>query len=461
MHVAQELQISNHVSLMLSGILHIVVLDIYRYIPHNLVIMYITAIPNRGSPPAILLRESYREHGKVKTRTLANLSKLPPTVIETLRLSLKGQTRVPAEHQFQIHESRPHGHIQAVLAAMRRLGLPQLLATRPCRERELVLALLAARILQPRSKLATARWLHSTTLPEELGLGEFDEDDLYAAMDWLRQAQPRIECKLAARHLREDGVAMFDLSSTYVEGAHCPLAAFGYSRDRKRGRKQINFGLLTDADGTPVSVSVFRGEVGDPATLMPQVTTLQHRFGLERFVLVGDRGMLTQTHVAALRDGTGVDWVTALRSPAIHALVEARAIQMDLFDERGLFELTHPDYPGERLVACRNPQLEKRRKAKREALLEATVERLEAIQVRVAAGRLTAPDKIGVAVGKVIDKSKVGKHFLWTSPTGASHSRSMSREWRARRRWTASTSSAPVSRPPGCRRRRQCSSTNG
>ena len=373
--------------------------------------MYIASVPNRGSPPALLLRESYRERGKVKTRTLANLSKLPPDAVEALRRALKGQTLVPAEQQFQIHESRAHGHGQAVLGALRRLDLPRLLASRACPERERVLALIIARILEPRPKLATARWLRTTTVPEMLGLGDFDEDDLYAAMDWLLRRQPRIERRLAARHLCEDGLALFDLSSTYVEGEQCELAAFGYSRDGKWGRKQVNFGLLTDAAGVPVASSVFRGDVSDPNTLMPQVAMLRERFGLERFVLVGDRGMLTQAHVSALRDGQ-MDWITALRSSALRPLVEARAIQLDLFDETGLFELAHPDYPGERLVACRNPQLAKRRAAKRQALLEATVRRLQAVQARVAAGRLKAPDKIGVAVGKVIDRNKVGKHFV-------------------------------------------------
>ena len=374
--------------------------------------MYITAIPNRGSPPAILLRESYRLHGQVKTRTLANLSKLPPEAIEVLRLSLKGQALVPVERQFQIHGARSHGHIQAVLTAMRRLGLPQLLATRPCRERELILALLAARILRPGSKRTIARWLHTTTLPEMLDLGAFDEDDLCAAMDWLLKAQPRIERKLAARHLCADGVVMLDLSSVYVEDVHSSPEAFGDSRDGKKERKRINFGLLADADGTPVAVSVFGDEVRGLDTLMPQVTILRRRFGLKRFVLVGDRGMPTQAHVAALHASAGVDWITELRLPAIRRLVEERAIQMDLFDERGLFELTHPDYPGERLVACRNPQRAERRKAKREASLAATAKRLEAVRARVAAGQLKAPDGIGVAVGMVIDKDKVGKHFL-------------------------------------------------
>ena len=373
--------------------------------------MYIASIPNRGSPPAILLRESYREDGKVKTRTLSNLSKVPPEAVDVLRRVLKGEILVPAEQQFQILESRAHGHGQAVLDALRRLDLPRLLASRPCPERDLVLAMIIARVLEPRPKLATVRWLQSTTVPELLGLGEFDEDDLYAAMDWLLRRQPHIERKLAARHLCEEGLALFDLSSTYVEGEQCELAAFGYSRDGKRGRKQVNFGLLTDAEGVPVATSVFRGDVGDPQTLMPQVAMLRERFGLERFVLVGDRGMLTQAHVSALRDG-GLDWITALRSSALRRLVEARAIQMDLFDETGLFELLHPDYPGERLVVCRNPQLAKRRAAKRRDLLEATVRRLEAVQARVLAGRLKAPDRIGVAVGKVIDRNKVGKHFV-------------------------------------------------
>lgn len=376
-----------------------------------IVSMYIAIIPNRNSPPAILLREGYREDGKVKTRTLANLSKLPPEALAVLRQVLKGDKLVKAGDAFEAIASPHHGHVQAVWVAMQRLGFANLIASRPSRQRDLVVAMVAARILEPDSKLATTRWWHTTTLPAMLGVADADEDDLYAAMDWLLKRQDRIEKKLAARHLQDDGLALYDLSSSYFEGVTCPLAALGHNRDGKKGKLQVNYGLLTDRRGIPVSVSVFKGNTGDPRTLLPQVDKVRKDFGIEQFVLVGDRGMIAQKQIDALREIDGVDWIAALRPEAIKKLVTSGAIQMGLFDERNLFELIHPDFPGERLVACRNLELAKRRSRKRKSLLEATVKELEKVRRMVQRGRLHGKDDIGVRVGKVINKYKVGKHF--------------------------------------------------
>jgi transposase len=374
--------------------------------------MFIARVPNRNSPPAFLLRESYRENGKVKTRTLANLSKLPPSAIEALKRSLKGEQLVPLDETLDIIASPHHGHVAAVLKALRQLGLARLVDSRPSRERDLVVAMLAARILAPNSKLATTRWWHDTTLPAELGVSDAEESDLYAALDWLLERQGRIEKKLAARHLGEGGLALYDLSSSYFEGAHCPLAAFGHNRDGKKGKRQVNYGLLANAQGVPVSVSVFQGNMADPKTLLGQVRRVQKTFAISAFAIVGDRGMITQTQIDALQGEDGVDWITALRPTAIRKLLEDEALQLDLFDERNLFELTHPDFPGERLVACRNPELARRRAAKRRSLLEATAEELDKVCGMVERGRLQGRDKIGVRVGKVVDKYKVAKHIL-------------------------------------------------
>jgi len=376
-----------------------------------LVGMYIATIPNRNSPPAILLREGYREGGKVKTRTLANLSKLPPQAVDALRRVLKGEKLVNAADAFEAVASLHHGHVQAVLDAMRQLGLANLIASRPSRQRNLVLAMIAARILEPGSKLATTRWWHSTTLPTLLGVSDADEDELYDAMDWLLERQPLIEKKLAARHLHNDGIALYDLSSSYFEGVTCPLAALGHNRDGKKGKLQVNYGLLTDPRGVPVAVSVFKGNTSDPATLLPHVEKVREEFTIERFVLVGDRGMITQKQIDALGQIDGIDWIAALRPEAIRKLLAGGALQLGLFDERNLFELAHPDFPGERLVACRNPELAKRRAHKRTSLLEATTTELEKVRGMVARGRLCGQDDIGVRVGKVVNKYKVAKHF--------------------------------------------------
>jgi transposase len=375
--------------------------------------MYITAIPNRNSPPAILLREGYREDGKVKTRTLANLSKLPGEAIAVLRQVLEGKTMVPADELFEIVEdgSRTHGHVEAVLAAMRRLGFPGLIHSRPSHQRDLVVAMVAARILKPQSKLATTRWWFSTTLPEMLGLAQVDADELYEAMDWLLERQSDIEKKLASRHLEEGGLALYDLTSSYFEGVTCPLAKLGHNRDGKKGKLQVNYGLLTNPRGIPVAVSVFKGNTGDPKTLLPQVDKMCKEFHLEQFVLVGDRGMITQTQIDALRDIEGCGWITALRPEAINKLLAGGSIQRGLFDERNLFELTHPDFPDERLVACRNPDLAERRSRKRTSMLEATTRELEHVSRMVSRGRLRGKKAIGEEVQKVLKQYKIGKHY--------------------------------------------------
>ena len=396
--------------------MHINAIVAYRLGYYDAIVsrMYIAIVPNRGSPPAILLREGYREAGRVKTRTLANLSKLPANAVAALRQVLKGDTLIKADDAFEVLASPHHGHVQAVLQAMQRLDVAPLIASRPSRQRNLVVAMVVARILAPDSKLATTRWWHVTTVPALLDVADADEDELYTAMDWLLQRQPRIEKKLAARHLHNDGMALYDLSSSYFEGVTCPLAARGHNRDGKKGKLQVNYGLLTDRRGVPVAVSVFKGNIGDPKTWLPQVDTVRMAFGLERCVLVGDRGMIAQTQIDALRTIDGMDWVAALRPEAIRRLVHGGTLQMGLFDERTLFELTHPDFPDERLVACRNPALASRRAHTRTSLLEATVNELETIRRMVARGRLRGQDTIGVRVGKVVSKYKVAKHVRLT-----------------------------------------------
>ena len=374
--------------------------------------MFIARIPNRKSPPAILLRESYRENGKVKTRTLANLSKLPASAIDVLKRSLKGQSLVPLEETLDIVASPHHGHVKAVLQTLCRLGLPRLMDSRPSRERNLVVAMIVARILAPHSKLATTRWWHNTTLPAVLGVQDANESDLYAALDWLLKRQGRIEKKLAARHLAEGGLALYDLSSSYFEGATCPLAAFGHNRDGKKGKRQVNYGLLANSQGVPVAVSVFKGNIADPTTLLGQARRLQKTFAIRSFVIVGDRGMITQTQINALRGEDGVDWITALRPKAVQTLLADGGLQMDLFDERNLFTLTHPNFAGERLVACRNPELARRRAVKRRSLLAATAKALDKVCGMVERGRLQGKDKIGVRVGKVVNQYKMAKHIL-------------------------------------------------
>ncbi|WP_297444399.1 IS1634 family transposase [Acidiferrobacter sp.] len=375
--------------------------------------MHIHIVPNRGSRPTILLRESYREGKKVKKRTIANLSHLPMHQIELLRAVFQGVDLQPAGLGFVVERSQPHGHVEAVHRMMERLGLPGVIAGKPCRERDIVLALIAARIVDPRPKLATTRSWAATTLADTFGVTEADEQDCYVAMDWLLARQDRIQKKWATRHLKADGLVLYDLSSSYFEGTTCPLARRGYSRDGKRGTLQVNYGLMTDDRGCPVAVTVHEGNVADPTTLSPEITRLKDEFGIAQFVMVGDRGMIASQAIEALRE-QGIDWITALKSASIRALVEDKTLQPDLFDETNLCEITHPDYPGERLVACRNPELAKLRRHKREDLLSATEEALRTIQTRVEAGRLKGQDKIGVAVGRVINRYKMAKHFTLT-----------------------------------------------
>ena len=358
-----------------------------------------------------LLRRSYRENGKVKNETLGNLSHLPDALIDIIRRSLQGETFVPASQAFEVVRSRAHGHVQAVAVAMQRLGLASVVASQPSRERDLVLAMVASRIVQPDTKLATSRRWHCSTLAEDFGVVEATENDLYAAMDWLLARQDAIEKKLAARHLREDALVLYDLSSSYFEGSTCPLAKRGYSRDGRPGTLQVNYGLLTDARGCPVAVSVFEGNTSDSLTFLPAVQRVRERFGLAQVVMVGDRGMVSQKAIDELRGQGGIDWITALKSVSIRSLVEQGHLQLGLFDQRNLAEITSPDYPGERLVACRNDALARLRAHKRESLLQSTEALLGLVKASVDAGRLTGQDKIGVQVGKIINRHKVAKHF--------------------------------------------------
>jgi transposase len=378
------------------------------------VVMHVDIIPNRGSRPAYLLRESYREGPRVRKRTLANLSSLPDEQIFAIRAILRGEQLAPAAGLFEAIASRAHGHLQAVRCAMQRLGFAQLIGTRPSAERDLVCAMVAARILAPHTKLATTRWWHTTTLAQEFGVEHADENDLYGAMDWLLERQGVIEQKLAKRHLSEGGWVLYDLSSSYFEGSCCPLAKLGHNRDGKKAKLQVNYGLVTDRRGCPVAVSVFEGNTADSKTLLPQVKRIQADFGIEQMVVVGDRGMISQKAIDEFKRVPGVAWITAMKSAQIRALADEGGLQMGLFDERSLFEFTHPDYPGERLVACRNRQLAQLRAAKRADLLKATAAELDKVCAMVERKKLVGADKIGVRVGRVINKYKVGKHFELT-----------------------------------------------
>lgn len=375
--------------------------------------MYIERVPNRNSPPAVLLRESYREEGKVKTRTLSNLSHLPDDAIELLRSFLKGKKFVDVDDNFTIVEngSPAHGHVEAVMLAMRQLGFTKLISSRKSRQRDLVIAMVAARILKPDSKLATTLWWKDTTLPEILDISDSNEDDLYDAMDWLLYSQQQIEKKLAKRHLENNAIALYDLTSSYFEGVTCPLAARGHNRDGKKGKLQVNYGLLTNRSGIPVSVSVFKGNTGDPKTLMPQIEKMRNEFNFNEFVIVGDRGMLTQKQIDQVRDLDGVDWIGALRPEAIKKLVKQGTVQMGLFDERNLFEVVHPDFPGERLIACRNEALANLRSKTRQSLLDATVKELEKVQRKVLRGRLKGKKIIEERVCKILKNYKIGEYY--------------------------------------------------
>jgi transposase len=381
----------------------------------------VVAVPNRSSPPAILLRESYREGGKVRNRTLANLSAWPAEKVEALRQVLRGASvGPPLEDSFDIERSRPHGHVAAVLGTLRRLKLDEMIGSKPSRNRELCVAMIVARILEPRSKLATASSLEATTLHhtlgELLGVESADEDELYAAMDWLRKRQDRIEDVLARHHLGEGSLVLYDLTSTYFEGRHCSLARLGHARDGKKGKLQIEFGLLTADQGCPVAVEVFEGNIADPKTLAPQIQKLRGRFGLKEIVLVGDRGMITAARIREdLQPLEGIAWITALRAPQIRGLVERGTLQMSLFDEKDLAEIFDPAYPGERLVACKNPLLAAERARKREDLLRATERELAKVgaATKRPKRRLRDPKKIAFRVGQVLGRFKMGKHFRW------------------------------------------------
>jgi hypothetical protein len=375
--------------------------------------MHVAIVPSRqpsGLYRSVLVRQSYREDGKVKHRTLANLSKLPPVAIEAVRAVLRGEPVGPLERSFDIERSVPHGNVLAVLGELRALGLDRMLAARPRRERELALAMIVGRIIRPSSKLALARDLASTSLAALLRLEDAGEDELYAAMDWLLTQQPKVEAALAERHLAHGGLVLYDLTSAYLEGSHCPLAKRGYSRDGKRGLPQIEFGLITDAEGRPVAVDVFEGNVADPMTVAAQVDKVRARFGVSEVVFVGDRGMLTSARIETLK-GTGVGWISALRSDQIAGLVKGGHLQLGLFDERDLAEISSPAFPGERLVVCRNPALATERARKREELLAATERELDRIVAAVRAGRLRSEAAIGERVGRTIGRYKVGKHF--------------------------------------------------
>ena len=383
--------------------------------------MYVTRVPNRGSPPAILLRESYRDGGKVRTRTLANLSRWPAAKIEALRRVLKGETWVAAPERLAVERALPHGHVAAVLGMAKKLGLDRLLPRRPERLARLALALIVARVIEPAAKLATARQLSEATaahsLGAVLGLGAVDEDELYRALDLLGAAQPKIEAALARRHLRNGCLVLYDLTSSWLEGRCCALARFGYSRDRTRDKLQIVFGLLCNAEGCPIAVEVFEGDTADPATLADQVAKLKERFALGRVVLVGDRGMITNARLEKDLKPAGLDWITALRAPAIQALAaDGGPLQLSLFDQRDLAEIASPDYPGERLIVCRNPDLAAERARKRAELLAATEQDLA--RIATATERARAPlrgrDKIALKVGAVLGRRKVAKHFALT-----------------------------------------------
>lgn len=382
--------------------------------------MYIARVPNRSSPPAILLRESYRVGGQVKTRTLANLSRRSEAKIQALSRVLKDEPSAAPAERFEIERALPHGHIAAVLGMARKLGLDRLLPHRPTRLAQLALAMIVARVVAPAAKLATARQLSPATAAHSLGavldLGAVDEDELYLALDLLLAAQPKVETALARRHLKDGCLVLYDLTSSYLEGRRCPLAHHGYSRDGKPGKLQILFGLLCAADGCPVAVEVFDGNLGDPATLAAQVEKLKGRFRLSRVVLVGDRGMITQARIAADLKPAGLDWLTALRAPAIQALAESGPLQLSLFDNRDMGEIQSPDYPGERLIVCRNPALAAERGRKRAELLAATENDLAAIAAAVARPRrpLRGSAKIALRAGAVLNRRKMAKHFALT-----------------------------------------------
>jgi transposase len=384
----------------------------------SLLAMYIEAVPNRNSPPAILLRETYRQNGRFCKRTLCNLSHWPTAHVEGLRGVLKGGTVIPAGRDaFTVIRSLPHGHVAAAVGIARKIRLEGILGPDGNRCRDLVLAMLIGRILDPVSKLATARALSpataSSSLGEALGLGDVDDDELYAALDWLLVRQPAIEAILAKRHLTNGMLVLYDVSSSYMEGRCCPLAKRGYSRDGKKGTLQIVYGLLCAPDGCPVAIEVFDGNTGDPKTLAPQIEKLKQRFHLDRVVLIGDRGLITEARIAEDLKAAGLDWISALRAPAIKELLNSGALQLTLFDQRDMASITSPDFPGERLIVCRNPDLAAERMRKREDLLAATEKDLARIKAAVARQRnpLRGSTEIALKVGEVLNTHKMKKHF--------------------------------------------------
>jgi transposase len=381
--------------------------------------MYVEHVPNRSSPPAVLLREAWREAGKIRKRTLANLSHWPEHQVEALRRLLRGETLLSAQEVFATERSLPHGHVEAVLGSIRKLGLEHLIASKPSRERDLVVAMIAERLLAPSSKLATTRLWSSSTLAEELSVGDADVNELYQALDWLLARQPRIETKLAARHLKDGALVLYDTTTSYYEGRNCPLARFGHDRDGKK-LPVILYGLLTDQAGRPVAVEVYPGNTGDPTTVGDQVEKLRERFSLSRVVIVGDRGMLTQAQIQKLKQHPGLGWISSLRSPAIRSLVEGGQLQRSLFDETNLAEIRAPEFPGERLIACFNPLLAGERRRKREELLQATEKALARLEAEVKRRTRTPLGKaeIGVKAGRVLGRFKMGKHFTLTIAEG-------------------------------------------
>jgi transposase len=375
--------------------------------------MYIETVPNRNSPPAILLREGWREGKKTYKRTLANISDWPAHKIETLRRLLKDELLVSPEDLFETQKTLPHGHVEAILGTIRKLGLDSVISAKRCRERDLVVGMIAERLIHACSKLATTRRWHTTTLAAELSLQDANEDDLYAAMDWLFARKGRIEKKLAERHLADGAMVLYDVTSSYYEGRTCPWAKFGHDRDGQKGLPIIVYGVMTDAVGRPVSVEVYPGNTGDPTTVVDQVEKLREKFELSRVVLVGDRGMLTQTQIRELKKRPGLGWITALRSGSIRKLADGGTLQLSLFDEKNLAEIQSPDFPGERLVVCYNPLLAADRRRKREELLQATEKGLTKLAAEVAR-RTKTPMKqseIGVKAGKLLGRYKVAKHF--------------------------------------------------
>src|SRR3990172_8593495 len=382
--------------------------------------MYIETVPNRGPPPAILLREARREGKKIVKRALANVSHWAGEQVEAFRLLLRGERLVPAGELFRVERTLPHGHVEAILGMIEKLGLDTVIASKRCRERDLILAMIVERLIHPRSKLANTRQWNDTTLSEELSVANVDVDELYDALDWLLARQSRIERKLASRHLEDGGLVLYDVSSSYYEGHSCPLARRGHDRDGRKGLPIIVYGVMTDRRGCPVTVQVYPGNTGDPTTVADQVDKLRKKFGLADVGLVADRGMLTQARIDELKDYPGLGWISALRSGSIRKLMEQGYLQRSLFDRQNLAEIRSPEFPGERLMACYNPLLADQRRRKREELLAATEIKLQAIAAEVAKRKrkLLSKDRIGVKLGRVIDRYKMAKHFEWTIEEG-------------------------------------------